>query len=191
MRSERKRGVLRASGKAVWTWPPVVAVDAGPMQIQSWEGAALSRAEAVLQGTTHNTVRAEIGYGEKVSRRLWSKKLEEGIALAASHRDAQRPEGRSVFELERVVSCRSADPWWRSKLNFSSGKPFDNLHRSTTFRAAPKIGTVFGGRGVLFGLRLLFRTQQLKAKRQERSAFAVSQEAEVTDAHKALRKDVQ
>ena len=29
MRSERWRGVLRASGKAVWTWPPVVAVDAG------------------------------------------------------------------------------------------------------------------------------------------------------------------
>jgi hypothetical protein len=58
-------GVLRASGKAVWAWPPVVAVDAGSMQIQSWEGAALSRAETVLQGTTQDTVRAEIGYGEK------------------------------------------------------------------------------------------------------------------------------
>jgi len=33
----------------------VVAVDAGSMQIQSWEGAALSRAETVLQGTTHMT----------------------------------------------------------------------------------------------------------------------------------------
>jgi hypothetical protein len=42
----------------------VVAVDAGAMQIQSWEGAALSRAETLLQGTTHDTVRAEIGYGE-------------------------------------------------------------------------------------------------------------------------------
>jgi len=50
---------------------------------QSWEGAVLSRAETVLQGTTHDTVRAEIGYGEKVSRRLWSKKLEEGIGLTA------------------------------------------------------------------------------------------------------------
>ena len=38
----------RVSGKAVWTWPPVVVVDAGPMQIQWWEGAALSRAETVL-----------------------------------------------------------------------------------------------------------------------------------------------
>ncbi len=51
---------LRASGTAVWTWPPVVAADAGAMQIQWCEGAALSRAETVLQGTTQDTVRAEI-----------------------------------------------------------------------------------------------------------------------------------
>ena len=54
--------MLRASGKAVWKWPRVVAVDASPMQIQRWEGATLSRAETVLQGKTHNTVRVEIGY---------------------------------------------------------------------------------------------------------------------------------
>jgi hypothetical protein len=41
------------------------AADAGPMQIQWWEGAALVRAEIVLQCRTHDTVRAEIGYGEK------------------------------------------------------------------------------------------------------------------------------
>ena len=161
------------------------------MQIQSWEGAALSRAETVLQGTTHDTVRAGIGYGEKVSRRLWSKKLEEGIDLTARHSGTERPEERELFELERVVSCRSADPWWRTKLDFSSGESLDDLHRSTAFRAAPKIGTIFGGRGVLFGLRLLCRTQQLKAERQECGAFAVGQEAEVTDAHKAFGKNVQ
>jgi hypothetical protein len=60
------------------------------MQIQSWEGAALSRAETVLQGTTHDTVRAEIGYGEKVSQRLWSKKV-----LA----------GRANVECQRVLYC--------------------------------------------------------------------------------------
>ncbi len=135
------------------------------MQIQSWEGAVLSRAKTVLRGTTHDTVRTKIGYGEKVSQRLCSKKLEEGIGLTAGHRDAERPEGHGVFELERVVSCRRADRWWRTKLNFGSGERFDDLHRSTAFRAAPKIGTVFGGRGVLFCLRLLFRTQQLEAKR--------------------------
>jgi hypothetical protein len=135
------------------------------MQIQLWEGAALSRAETVPQGTTHDSVRAEIGYGEKVSQSLWSKKLEEGIGLMARHRDAQRPGGRRVFELERVVSSRSADPWWRTKLNFGSGESFDDLHRSTAFRAAPRIGEVFGAGTVLFGLRRLCRTQQLKAKR--------------------------
>ena len=65
------------------------AADAGPMQIEWSEGPVLSRAETVLQGTTHDTMRAEIGYGEKVSRRLWSKKLEEGIGLTARQRDAE------------------------------------------------------------------------------------------------------
>ena len=135
------------------------------MQIQSWEGAALSRAETVLQGTTQDTVRAEIGCGEKVSQRLWSKKLEEGIGLTARQGDAECLEVARVFELERVVSCRRADPWWSTKLDFGSGQPFDDLHWSSTLGTAIKIGNVFGGRGVLFGLRLLFRTQQLKAKR--------------------------
>jgi len=45
------------------------------MQIQSWEGAALSRAETVLQGTTQDTVRAEIDYGEKVSREVGERRL--------------------------------------------------------------------------------------------------------------------
>jgi len=149
------------------------AADAGPMQIQWWEGAALIRAETVLRGRAHDTVRAEIGYDEKGPQRRWSKMPEEGIGLTARHRDAQRLEGRRVFELERVVSCRNADRWWRTKLDFGSGEPFDDLHWSTAFRAAPKSGTIFGGRGVLFGLRLLLRTQRLQAKRQERGAFAV------------------
>ena len=134
------------------------------MQIQWWEGAALSGFETVLQGTTQDTVRTEIGYGKKVSQRLWSKKLEEGIGLTAGHRDVERLEGRRVFELERVVSCRGADPWWRTQLNFGSGEPFDDLHRSTAFRAAPKIGTIFDRRGVLFGLRLLCRTPTTESK---------------------------
>jgi hypothetical protein len=153
-----------ASGKAVWTWPPVGAADAGPMQIQWWEGAGLSRAETVLQGTTHDTVRVKVGSSEKGSQRLWSKKVEEGSIGVARRKNAERPEGRKVFELERVVSCCSADLWWGTKLDFSSGESLDDLHRPTAFRAAPRIGTVFG-RGVLFCLRLLFRTQQLRAKR--------------------------
>ena len=101
----------------------MVAVDAGAMQIQWWKGAVSRHAETVLQGTTHDTVRAEIGYSEKVSQRLWSKKLEEGIGLTARHRDTERLEVPRVLELERVVSCRRADLWWRTKLDFSSGEP--------------------------------------------------------------------
>src|SRR6202040_1499486 len=81
----------------------------------------------------------------------------------------------------RVFSCGLGDQGGRrTKLDFGSGESFDDLHRSTAFRAAPKIGTVFGGRGVLLGLRLLFRTQQLKAKREEGGAPAGGQEGEVT-----------
>ena len=43
----------------------MVAVEAGPMEIQSWEGAGLRRGESVLQGKTQDTVRAEMGYHEK------------------------------------------------------------------------------------------------------------------------------
>jgi hypothetical protein len=125
------------------------------MQIQLCEGAVLSRAETVLQGTTHDTVRAEIGYGEKVSRRLWSKKLEEGIGLMARHRDAERLGGRRAFELERVVSCCSADPWWRSQLDFDSRQPLDDLHWAATLGTAPKTKRDFSGSNVLSNLRLL------------------------------------
>jgi hypothetical protein len=50
------RRVLRASGKAVWTWPRVIAVDADPMQIQSWEGAVSRCAETVLPNAKHYTM---------------------------------------------------------------------------------------------------------------------------------------
>ncbi len=134
------------------------------MQIQSWEGAALILGETVPQGAKHDTLRSEIGHGGKLSRRLWSKKLEEGIDWAAKRTGAEHPEGRGVLELERVVSCGSGNHRWRAKLDFGSGEPLDDLHRSTTLRAAPEIRTVFVGRGVLFGLRCLCRSQQLKAK---------------------------
>jgi len=76
-------------------------------------------------------------------------------------------------------------------LDFGSRKPLDDLHRSTAFRAAPKIGRVFGGGSVLFGLRLLCRAEQVKAERQESGTLAVGQEAEVADAHETLGEQVQ
>ena len=41
---------------------------------------------------------------------------------------------------------------------------------------------------MLFGLRLLYRAEQLKTKRQKSGTLAVGQESEVTDAHEAFRK---
>ena len=124
------------------------------MQIQWWEGAALSPAETVLQGTTQDTVRAKIGYGEKGPQRRWSKMLEEGIGLTASHKDTEHPEGPE-FSSWRVASCRNADPWWRSKLDFDSRQPLDDLHWAATLGTAPKTKRVFSGSNVLSNLRLL------------------------------------
>ena len=104
---------------------------------------------------------------------------------------AERAEERGVFELERVDSCRSADGRWRTKLNFGGGEPFDDLHGSAAFRTAPRMRKVWGVGSAWLGLRLWLRAEQVKAEWEERSTHAVSQEAEVTDAHEAFRKDVQ
>ena len=80
----------------------------------------------------------KVATGEKVSQRLWSKKGGRRDRLDGKAQSTERPEERRVFELERVVSCRNADLWWRTKLDFGSGEPFDDLHRSTAFRAAPE-----------------------------------------------------
>ena len=79
LRSERRRRVLRASGKAVSTWPLAIAVDAGPMEIQLWEGAVLRCAGTVRQRAIHDRMRQEAGYDEKVSRWPGLKKLEQEV----------------------------------------------------------------------------------------------------------------
>jgi hypothetical protein len=56
---------LRAFGKAVWTWPPVSATDAGLMQIPLREGVSLRCAETVLSGATHDTAHRESCLGGK------------------------------------------------------------------------------------------------------------------------------
>ena len=132
----------------------MIAVDAGPMQIQWWEGAVLRRVETVLQGTRYDTLGTEIGHGEKVSRRLWSKKLEERSVWTARHRDAERPEGRRVFEWERLVSRRNGDQWRRAELDFDSRQPLDDLHWAATLGTAPKTKRDFSGSNVLSSLRL-------------------------------------
>ena len=136
------------------------------MGIQSWEGAVWRRAETVSRRARPNTKRSEVAYCEKVPRKGWLKKLQEEVGWAARRRSPERAETRGGFELERVVSCRSREHRWRAKLDFGSGEPVDDLHRSTAYRAAPKIGRVFGGGSMLLDLRFWWRTEQVKAKRQ-------------------------
>ena len=133
----------------------------------------------------------KLGTAKKCLGRAWLKKPEEEICSVSKRRRPERAETREVFELEKVGSCRSRDHRWRTRLDFSSSELFDDLHRSTAFRAAPKTGRVFGGGSVLFGLRFLCRAEQLKTKRQESGALAVGQKAEVTDAHESFGEQVQ
>ena len=57
------QGSPRAFDKAVWAWPPVGAVDAGPVEIQLTEGMVLRCPEAAPRSTTHYAAYPEIpGY---------------------------------------------------------------------------------------------------------------------------------
>ena len=148
-------------------------------------------AEAVLKGTTLAPHAQKIGCDEKIALRVWLKNQAERICSVAGYRGAERAEARGVLELETVFSCRSGDHRWGTKLDFGSGEPFDDLHGSATVRTAIKLCSVFGRGRVFFGRWLWGGAQQLKAEREKRAAPTVGQEAEITDAHKAFRKDVQ
>jgi hypothetical protein len=78
----------------------------------------------MLQGTTHDTVRAEIGYGKKVSQRRWSKKVEEGTGLTARHRDAQRLEVPRVVGIGNIRNIR--EPQKPCMLDTLRGEPIPN-----------------------------------------------------------------
>jgi len=161
------------------------------MEIQLWGGQVLRDAEAAPRSMTHQTARPEIGHDETVSRKLWLKRLAERSCLATRRGDTGYAEAHEVFALQRVVSCGRADLWWRTKLDFGSGEPFDDLHGPATLGAAIKIGGVFDGGSSFFGRRFLCRTQQLEAKGQGRGAASAGQETEVPDAHETLRKQMQ
>ena len=117
-------------------------------------------------------------------------KPEGGICSAIRREATDRAERRRVFVTLRVVSC-GGDQRWRTKLYLGSGEPLDDHHRSSTLGAEPKIARVVGARRVLSGRRSCSQAEQLKAKRQEIGTSPVGQEAEMPDAHEAIRKQVQ
>ena len=126
--------------------------------------------------------------GRKSIARIVVRKLEEESCCAARRRGTVRVERREGFELERVVSCSDGERRWRAQLNFCSGEPFDDHHRSTTLGAAPEIVRV---RGVLIGQRFLCCAEQVKAEGQESGASPVGQETKVADAYEAFGEQVQ
>ena len=119
------------------------------------------------------------------------KRLQEEMCLTERQKDTEHAEACRVFALERIASCDYGDRRWRTKLEFGSREPFDDSHRSTAFGTVPRVWGIFAVRCMWLGFWLLCRTEQVKAKWQERGAFAVGQKAEMPDAHKALGKDVQ
>jgi len=156
------------------------------MQIQWWEGAASSCAEAVLQSATRDGMSREAGC---LRKRIVKSVVEELERNSVPRQGTEVRSGwKHAFELERVASCRSRDHWWRTKLDFSSGESFDDPHRPTTLGAKPKIVRTGGGDRLL---GLPCRTEQLEAKRQAGGTFAVGQEAEVADAHEAFGEQMQ
>jgi hypothetical protein len=82
------------------------------------------------------------------------RKLEKEICFAARRRGTEHAETCEGFEFEKVVSCSGRDPRRRTKLDFCSGEPFNDHHRSTTLGAAPEIVRV---RSLLIGLKKSMR----------------------------------
>ena len=76
-------------------------------------------------------------------------------------------------------------------MDFCSRESFDDHHRSTTLGAAPKVVRVIGGGDVLIGWGLLYRAEQLKAKREQSGASSVGEETEVTNAYETFGEQVQ
>ena len=99
--------------------------------------------------------------------------------------------GHQVRELGVVVSCGgSGEKRWRTKLDLGSGKSLDDCHRAPTFGTAPKRARWLDRGGFWFGLRL-YRAECCEAKRQKHGTPSVGEEAEVTNANEAFRKQVE
>ena len=81
---------------------------------------------------------------EEAGRRDWIGR--QGTAVRSAPKNAEFSSWREWFHAAELML------WWRTKLDFGSGESLDDLHRSTALRAAPRIGGVFGGGGVLVRL---------------------------------------
>ena len=122
----------------------MIAADAGPMQIQLWEGAVSSCAETVRQGTAVDTGCSGRGHRTKVWLGEELRALKEDFCFVSRRTGREHAETYEGFELERVVSCGSSDRRWRTKLDFGSRESFDDHHGSTALGTAPETARVMG-----------------------------------------------
>ncbi len=98
----------------------VIAVDAGPMQIE-WSGEEAYRcAGGVRRSTTADTMHERVGCGGKILLRERVKSPEEESYSAIRREATVRAETRRGFVISRVVSCGSGDHGWRTKLHLGS-----------------------------------------------------------------------
>ena len=119
------------------------AADAGLMQIE-WSKGEVLKLTAV--GTeTEEVVDERVG---------WQSMVEHDVRKDAQWGSDQEQGGRGrsagnraeFSSCGRAVSCRRSDqPWWRTELDLSSGKSFDDRHRSATLGATPKRVRLLGG----------------------------------------------
>src|SRR5260370_25900471 len=131
------------------------------MQIQWWEGAASSCAEAVPQSARRG---GRSPAGGRMRKRILKSVVEELERRPVPRQNTEVRSGwKNTFELERVASCRSLDHRRRTQLDFSSGESFDDPHRPTTLGAKPKIVRTGGGGRLL---RFAVPTEQVGAKRE-------------------------
>ena len=126
----------RAFDKAVRRKPPVVAADAGLMQIQLREGAVSRCAEVVRQSTPDDGGSGKGDESAKQGLRKW-----KGVVCGmARRRETECADTRKDFLWYRVVSCGLDDQGGRrTKLDLGSSESFDDHHRPTAFWTAPKI----------------------------------------------------
>ena len=94
----------RALDKAVRTKPPVVAADAGPMQIQWREGEVSRYAGAVRRSAEDNTARPGSGRSAKLSLTESVEKRKEEICSVVRRRGTERVEAPRLFVLWTAVS---------------------------------------------------------------------------------------
>ena len=99
-------------------------------------------------------------------------------------------EGHRVRELGQVVSCGgSGEKGWRTELDLSRRKPFDDHHGPATVGTEPKRSGFLGGGCLWLGWGLN-RCEGLPAKWQESGPPAVGENAEVANADEAFGEQV-